>query len=95
MEERGFLLLAECDGQLVVTCQIAPLMRGIKTNHGDVCSLSVKKEYRNLGIGYQIMKGSLDEARKLSYHQVELEVVSTNYAAIKLYEKLGFVGTGK
>lgn len=94
-DERGFLLLSECDGQLVATCQIAPLMRGIKTNHRAICSLSVKKEYRNLGIGYQIMKASLDEVRKLSYQQVELEVVSTNHAAIKLYKKLGFVETGK
>lgn len=52
-------------------------------------AISVLKEYRNCGIGTELMKKMLAELKKCGYKQVSLSVQKHNYA-VRMYQKVGF-----
>ena len=52
-------------------------------------SISVYKEYRNLGIGKSLIKTSLDELKKRGYKMTSLSVQKANYAS-NIYKKVGY-----
>jgi len=52
-------------------------------------AISLYKEYRNLGIGTEMMKKMLSYLRKQGYKQISLAVQKANYA-VKMYKKSGF-----
>ncbi len=59
-------------------------------DEGNVCNVAVKKGYRRMGIGKELVFAVVEEARKRSVKRLYLEVNAFNVAAIALYEKLGF-----
>ena len=52
-------------------------------------SNSLLKEYRNLGIGIELMKQILLTLKEKKYKQVSLSVQKINYA-VNMYKKVGF-----
>ncbi|MBW1668163.1 MAG: GNAT family N-acetyltransferase [Deltaproteobacteria bacterium] len=50
----------------------------------------VHQDSRNLGIGTELARTSLENAKKLGLESVWLTVAVTNFVAIRLYVKLGF-----
>jgi putative acetyltransferase len=57
--------------------------------------ISVHPDYWGIGVGSHLMKALLDLADNwLPLHRVELEVYTDNPAAVRLYERLGFVIEG-
>lgn len=52
-------------------------------------SISLLKEYRNLGIGTELMKQILLTLKEKKYKQVSLSVQKINYA-VSMYKKVGF-----
>ncbi|MDO4765655.1 MAG: GNAT family N-acetyltransferase [Eubacteriales bacterium] len=52
-------------------------------------SISLLKEYRNLGIGTELMKQILLALKEREYKQVSLSVQKANYA-VRMYKNLGF-----
>ena len=52
-------------------------------------SISLLKEYRNLGIGTELMKQILLTLKERGYKQVSLSVQKINYA-VNMYKKVGF-----
>ncbi len=52
-------------------------------------AISLLKEYRNYGIGTELMKTMLDELKKHGYKQSSLAVQKQNYA-VRMYKKVGF-----
>ena len=52
-------------------------------------SISLLKEYRNLGIGTELMKQILLTLKEREYEQVSLSVQKINYA-VSMYKKVGF-----
>ena len=52
-------------------------------------SISVYKEYRNLGIGKSLIKTALDELKKRGYEKTSLSVQKANYA-FEIYKKAGY-----
>lgn len=61
------------------------------TKKGHIISIAVLNEYRKKGIGYSLMKETLERMRKMGAKEAYLEVRVTNYPAINLYKKLNFV----
>ena len=53
-------------------------------------AISLLKEYRNYGIGTELMKRMISELKKQGYKQASLSVQKINYA-FHMYSKLGFV----
>ncbi len=58
--------------------------------HNCEFSISVRPEYRGMGLGSTMFKIAISEAKRLGYINIYLYVASENKKAIRLYRKLGF-----
>ena len=61
---------------------------------GEVTNVSVSGDCRREGVGYKMLKQLLERGRGIGIENYTLEVRAGNEAAIRLYEKLGFVSEG-
>ena len=61
-----------------------------KEKHVGVLGISVRKNYRNEGIGKALMSEVIKRSKKLGVKLVILDVFKVNKPAIALYRKLGF-----
>jgi len=59
--------------------------------HCGTLGMGVLSSYRSRGIGAQLLTACLAKARSKSISRIELEVRADNAAAIRLYQKFGFV----
>lgn len=84
------MISAFIDDKLVGSASINPIGEKIRVLHRATFGIAIIKEAWNLGIGTALITEILDCANKASYEQIELEVVTQNRRAIKLYEKFGF-----
>lgn len=87
-------LIAEMDGEIVGaawTRILDGLPKGFGTidNKTPELSISIYKNYRNKGIGMELMKKMLNLLSERGYSQVSLSVQKDNYAS-QMYLKLGF-----
>lgn len=62
--------------------------------HAGTLGMGVQKQYRGQGIGERLARAALQQAQAAGLERVDLDVFASNHAAIKLYEKLGFVAEG-
>jgi RimJ/RimL family protein N-acetyltransferase len=67
---------------------------GIQSHVGEL-GISVHKDYRDSGLGTEIMKVLIEEACKIELKIVLLNVFSGNDRAIHVYEKVGFKEVGR
>lgn len=88
--ERELMLLAKLDGEHVGNCAISSLGNYKRYRHRCSVAIALYQKYCGLGIGKQMLQTVLDAAKECGYEQAELEVVTTNEAAIRLYQSLGF-----
>lgn len=66
-----------------------------RCGHISNASYAVKSAARGLQIGEKLVKHSMEKAKELGFNILQFNaVVKTNYNAINLYEKLGFVKLG-
>ncbi|MFB0503162.1 MAG: N-acetyltransferase family protein [Candidatus Bathyarchaeia archaeon] len=93
--EKGeqFSLIAEVDGKVVANSEITK--RGGYSKHVGGLGIGIKKGYRDIGIGTEMLKTLLSEAKKMGLKMVFLNVFSTNKRAIHVYEKASFKQTGR
>lgn len=83
-------LVAEIDGKIVGAVWVR-----IMNDYGHIdnttpsFAISVYKEYRDFGIGTELMKKMCSELKKIGYKQASLAVQKANYA-VKMYKKVGF-----
>jgi len=89
-----YCLVAESNGEIIGAVWVRILSGEIK-GFGNVddktpeFAISLFKEYRNLGIGTELMQKMIDYLQKNGYKQTSLSVQKENYA-VKLYKQLGF-----
>lgn len=57
---------------------------------GAIYHLFIDEEYRNKGIGTELVKALVSWFRKNKIKTIELDVSQKNKTAVKLYEKIGF-----
>ncbi|MDF2512628.1 MAG: acetyltransferase, gnat family [Herbinix sp.] len=88
--ERDFDIAAFIDGKLVGNSGIFCTNDKLKVRHRVKLGIAIIKDYWGIGIGDILMKHCMEQAKENGYEQVELDVVTTNKAAISLYEKYGF-----
>ena len=85
---------AEADGHIVGMIHLRA-MGGPRMRHVAHFGMSVRDDYVGRGIGTQLLMAMLDLADNwLGFHRIELDVMVDNAAAIRLYEKCGFVREG-
>lgn len=91
---RALHLLAEADGAFAGSCSFAAVSERYRARHRCRVGISLYRDFWGMGIGSALMGEILDQAKAAGFEQAELEVVSTNAAAIALYQKMGFQTTG-
>jgi RimJ/RimL family protein N-acetyltransferase len=62
--------------------------------HGGHLGMGIVPEFRGRGIGERLARAAIEAAFAAGMERIELEVFSSNAAAIALYDKLGFVLEG-
>jgi RimJ/RimL family protein N-acetyltransferase len=65
-----------------------------QTAHGANLGMSVLAPYRGQGIGSRLLDSVVAWAKRRSIRRLELEVLSNNPGARRLYERVGFVVEG-
>jgi GNAT superfamily N-acetyltransferase len=89
------LLVAECDGQVVGTCQVF----GVRQFHhrGGLCAeiegVHVHPDFRGNGIGSLLIRHAVDVARDWGSYRVQLTSNKSRTDAHRFYERLGFTAT--
>jgi ribosomal protein S18 acetylase RimI-like enzyme len=86
-------VVAESDGKIVGNTEVDRGGGQVVKYHGTL-GISVAKEFRDLGIGSELIKTAIDECRKAGFRTIELRVFSNNSRAMHLYEKIGFKRAG-
>jgi len=93
--EEAIFLIAEVDGRAFGVASIkkedSPMI-----NHRGEFGIILKKEIRGEGVGQELIKAILKEAKRfLKIKIVTLNVFEENIPAINLYKKMGFVQIGR
>lgn len=91
----SIMMVAVVDGKIAGNCSINSIGNKRKIQHRCSFGIALKKEFWNLGIGTAMIEYISELAKQAGYEQMELEVVDGNDNAKRLYEKCGFVETGK
>ncbi len=93
--EKGNIIMiaAEVDGRMVGIVEVRPHFG--KMSHVGSLGISIKKEYRDIGIGFDLMKEAEKHAIHMRLKTMQLEVFEKNERAIHVYEKMGYKITGK
>jgi ribosomal protein S18 acetylase RimI-like enzyme len=83
-------LVAECNGKIAGAVWVRVMKDyGHIDDRTPSLAISLYKEYRNWGIGTQLLLRMLELLRKKGYAQVSLSVQKANYA-LRMYKKAGF-----
>ncbi|MEM1563067.1 MAG: GNAT family N-acetyltransferase [Candidatus Bathyarchaeia archaeon] len=93
--EKGeiFCVAAEVDGHVVANSEV---MKGTGySRHVGFIGIAVKKGFRGVGIGTEMMKALEEHARNMDLKVLVLTVFANNQPAIDLYKKMGFIETGR
>ncbi len=83
-------LVAEEDEKILGYCGIVMVM-----DEGDITNVAVTSSMRNRGIGKMLLEKLFEETLARGVTKIFLEVRQSNESAIHLYEKMGFVVTGR
>jgi RimJ/RimL family protein N-acetyltransferase len=91
-----FLIAAFLGGRIVAGLGLHSLGEGF-TSQSASLGMSVQAAYQGLGLGTEMIRYALSEAKRIGLHRVELHVRTFNESGIALYEKTGFrkIGTAR
>ncbi len=87
------VLVAEADADVVGNVLVS-VDRGLATEHIGVLSITIAHDWRDVGIGTELVAAAQDWAIKRRLRKVSLGVFPENVRAIAVYEKRGFVREG-
>ncbi len=88
--------VAVVEGRIVASIEAFPgTMCGLDCEDVGFVGAQVHSEFRRKGIGQQLLEQVISDSKRFGYKELRLEVYRSNFAAIKLYEKLGFNHVGE
>lgn len=85
----SFYLVATDRNQIIGGCGIYPT-DGLPDGCAELVKFYLLPDYRNAGIGKELMLRCFDEAKKMAYKQLYLESMPELGTAVGMYEKYGF-----
>ena len=91
--ENSIVLIALENDQIIARAELEGYYPA-RIRHRAKFSISVRKEYWNQGIGTEMIKRIVEQAKKMKISIIELEVIADNARAIALYHKTGFTDIG-
>ncbi|HEX8229056.1 MAG TPA: GNAT family N-acetyltransferase [Chloroflexia bacterium] len=88
------MLVVEAEGRIagILTCH-GGKRRAVQ--HAVMLGISLHKDYRDRGLGHQLMQRAIDWAGATGITRIELFVYVENAKGIHLYEKFGFKVEGR
>lgn len=89
-DDRAVLICAYIEGRLAGNVGVNPINLLERYQHRAEIGISVKKEFWSKGVGFRLMEAAIEAAECMDYEQVELEVITDNQKAVKLYLQMGF-----
>ncbi len=93
--EGAFNLLACVDNEVVGQLGLHTFPNNPRRRHVGQIGMAIRDDWQGKGAGSALMQAGVDLADKwLNLFRLELEVYTDNEAAIRLYEKFGFVVEG-
>jgi len=93
--ENSLFLIAKVDDKIIGALTCSGSNRK-KIRHVTSLGVSIAKEYRDQGIGHQMMARAIEWAKATGVvTRIQLSVFESNKPAIHLYKKLGFVVEGQ
>ena len=92
--KRNLLLLALDEERVIGVAAVAGSMRPRLKGVGDFATY-VHQDYQKKGLGTEMTRLVLDQAKRGGFHRISLQVVVENVAAVKVYEKAGFRHEGR
>lgn len=93
--EKGnlFWLVAEVDSTVIASSE---LKTGTGySRHVGTIGVGVKRDYRDVGVGTELLKALISHAKTIGLELLTLTVSSSNTRAIHVYERIGFKETGR
>ena len=96
-KKRTVYLVAESDKTIIGTTEVALNHKG-RNSHVAGLGVSIRKGYRRIGLGKQLMKEIIKLAKrklKPKPKMIRLSALSKNKPAMKLYRKMGFKKVAK
>lgn len=95
MERREIVYItAEVEGKVIGNSEIGSRQGGYDKHVGGI-GIAIKKGFRDIGIGTEMMKALINQGREMGLKVLTLTAFANNRRAIHVYEKLGFQKTGK
>ena len=91
--DNSIILIVLSEDKIIARAELAGYQGG-RLHHNAKFSISVRKDYWNMKIGTRLMTEIIECAKKMNLHNIDLEVVADNKAAIALYHKMGFTDIG-
>ena len=87
---RSLMLGAFLEGTLIGVGSLMPVANPDRVRHRAELGVTVLKAYWHRGVGGEMLRALIAAAQGAGLEQLELEVVSTNERAIRLYTRCGF-----
>jgi len=92
-KDETFYMVAEVNGKVVAVSEVNRL--GGYEKHVGVVGIAIRSGFRDSGIGTAMMKTLAEQAREMCLKVLTLSAFAANERAIHVYEKVGFVQTGR
>ena len=89
----SLVLVAEADGAVVGNVMVLPEQSRVQ-DHVGTLSVAVAADWRDAGIGSELVRAALDWSARRGLGKVQLSVFPDNSRAIAVYEHAGFVREG-
>lgn len=89
----GVTAVAEIDGKIIGHAAIHRLAAEWLRHVGEI-DLLVASDYRGSGLGEQLAKAALDQAKAAGFSKISVDMVAGQDRAIALFKKLGFEQEG-
>ena len=86
--------VAEYDGKIIGQCSVGLVSKNERYRHRAEVTFAILKDFWGLGIGGKLMQQCIAWCKDKKVTQIELDVVTGNKRAIKMYEGFGFKTIG-
>jgi RimJ/RimL family protein N-acetyltransferase len=91
--EEHLVIVAEADGDVIGNV-LVNVERGVATAHVGVLSICIASDWRDVGVGTELVAAAQRWVRERGLRKLSLGVFPDNARAIAVYEKRGFVREG-
>jgi RimJ/RimL family protein N-acetyltransferase len=85
--------VAEVDGKVIANSELSQ-KSGCSGHVGEI-GIAIRAGYRDIGIGTEMLRTLISQARDIGLKVLKLCVFSSNLRAKHVYEKMGFRETGR